>query len=64
VRRLSTEVRFTAEARIMEIPTRPSCKMELWITGTVDPLARGVLEKKGWKIEDKIQDRLLKKLEP
>jgi len=48
----------------MEIPTRPSCKMELWITGTVDPLARGVLEKKGWKIEDKIQDRLLKKLEP
>jgi hypothetical protein len=37
---------------------------ELWITGTIDPKARSVLEKKGWKLEDKIQDRLLKKLEP
>ena len=33
---------------------------ELCITGTVDPLARRVLEKKGWKLEDKIQERLLK----
>jgi hypothetical protein len=37
---------------------------ELWITGTVDPLARRILERKGWKLEDKIQGRLLKKLEP
>jgi hypothetical protein len=37
---------------------------ELWITGTIDPMARSVLEKKGWKLEDRIQDRLLKKLEP
>jgi hypothetical protein len=37
---------------------------ELWITGTVDPQARSALEGKGWKVEDKIQDRLLKKLAP
>jgi hypothetical protein len=37
---------------------------EFWITGTVDPLARRVLERKGWKVEDKIQDRLLKRVEP
>jgi hypothetical protein len=37
---------------------------ELWITGTVDPVARRIFEAKGWKVEDKIQDRLLKKLEP
>ena len=37
---------------------------ELWITGTIDPMARRVLESKGWKLDDKIQDRLLKKLEP
>ena len=36
---------------------------ELWVTGTIDPMARRVLESKGWKLEDKIQDRLLKKLE-
>jgi hypothetical protein len=37
---------------------------ELWITGTIDPMARRILERKGWKLEDRIQDRLLKKLEP
>jgi hypothetical protein len=37
---------------------------ELLITGTGDPLVRRVLERKGWKVEDRIQDRLLKKLEP
>ncbi len=28
---------------------------ELWITGTVDPLARQALEKKGWKVEEKVK---------
>ena len=37
---------------------------EFWITGTVDPLARTVFEKKGWKVVDRIQDRLLWKMEP
>ena len=37
---------------------------ELWITGTIDPMARRSLENKGWKLEDRIQDRLLKKLDP
>jgi hypothetical protein len=37
---------------------------EFWVTGTVDPLARTVFEKKGWKVVDRIQDRLLWKMEP
>ncbi len=48
-----------------DIVTMPGISgKELWITGTIDPLARRVLEGKGWKMEDSIQDRLLKKLEP
>ena len=35
---------------------------ELWITGKVDAQARRALEKKGWKIEDNIQERFFKKL--
>lgn len=35
---------------------------ELWITGKVSADARKALEKKGWRIEDNIQDRFLKKL--
>jgi len=34
---------------------------ELWITGTVDPVAQRALEDKGWKVHDRVQDRLLKK---
>jgi hypothetical protein len=33
---------------------------ELWITGTVDPVAKGALENRGWKIHDRVLDRLLK----
>ena len=33
---------------------------ELWITGTFDPVAKGALKNRGWKIQDKVQDRLLK----
>ena len=33
---------------------------ELWITGTFDPVAKGALRNRGWKIQDKVQDRLLK----
>jgi hypothetical protein len=35
---------------------------ELWITGTVDPLARKVLEENGWKVQDKFQEQILTKL--
>jgi hypothetical protein len=34
---------------------------ELWITGTFDPVTKGALENRGWKIQDMIQDRLLKR---
>jgi hypothetical protein len=34
---------------------------ELWIEGTVDPVARKALEDKGWKVEDKVRDKLFKK---
>jgi hypothetical protein len=34
---------------------------ELWIGGTVDPVARGALEAKGWKVEEKVAERLLRK---
>ena len=33
---------------------------ELWTTGTFDPVAKGAIENRGWKIQDKVQDRLLK----
>jgi len=35
---------------------------ELWITGTVDPVARKALENDGWKVQDKYQDQILTKL--
>ena len=34
---------------------------ELWIGGTVDPGARKALEERGWKVEEKFVERLLKK---
>jgi len=34
---------------------------ELWIEGTVDPVARKALEERGWKVEDKVRDKLIKK---
>ena len=34
---------------------------ELWIEGTVDPVARKALEDRGWKVEDKVRDKLFKK---
>jgi hypothetical protein len=44
-----------------DIQRMPGVKgKELWITGTFDPVAKGALEDRGWKIQDKIQDRLLK----
>jgi hypothetical protein len=35
---------------------------ELWITGTVDPVARRFLENSGWKVQDKYQEQILTKL--
>jgi hypothetical protein len=37
---------------------------EFLITGTIEPYARKVFEDRGWRVEDRIQERLLKKLEP
>jgi hypothetical protein len=34
---------------------------ELWIGWTVDPVARKALENKGWKVEDRVLEKLLKK---
>jgi hypothetical protein len=34
---------------------------ELWIAGTVDPMARSALENRGWKVEDRVAEKLLKK---
>lgn len=34
---------------------------ELWFTGKVDASARKALEKRGWKVEDNVQERLLRK---
>ncbi len=34
---------------------------ELWIEGTFDPVARKALEERGWKVEDKVGDKLAKK---
>jgi hypothetical protein len=34
---------------------------ELWIEGTVDPVARKALEDRGWKVEDKVRNKLIKK---
>ena len=31
---------------------------ELWISGTVDPVARRALESKGWIVEERVKDRL------
>jgi hypothetical protein len=33
---------------------------ELWVTGTIDPVARKALEDSRWKVEDRVLDRLLK----
>jgi hypothetical protein len=35
---------------------------ELWFTGKVDASARKALEKRGWKVEDNVQEKLIKKL--
>jgi hypothetical protein len=32
---------------------------EFWVTGRVDPVVRKALEKKGWKVEELIEQRLL-----
>jgi hypothetical protein len=43
------------------IEKMPSIKgKELWITGTVDPVARKALEERGWKVQEKIEGRLFK----
>jgi hypothetical protein len=33
---------------------------ELWITGKFDPVARNVLQAKGWKVEDNVRDKLIR----
>jgi hypothetical protein len=35
---------------------------ELWITGTVDPVARKALDDRGWKVKDKFEDQNLSKM--
>jgi hypothetical protein len=35
---------------------------EIWITGTVDSVARKALESSGWKVQDKYQEQILTKL--
>jgi len=37
---------------------------ELLITGTIGPHAQKVFEDRAWTVEDRIEERLLKKLEP
>jgi hypothetical protein len=37
---------------------------ELLITGTIEPYARKAFEDRGWRVGDRIEERLLKKLEP
>jgi hypothetical protein len=32
---------------------------EIWISGTVDPVARRALENKGWKVEERVKNRLM-----
>jgi hypothetical protein len=34
---------------------------EFWVGGTMDPVACGALEAKGWKVEEKVAERLMKK---
>ena len=34
---------------------------ELWIQGAVDPVARKALESRGWKVDDNVGDKLIKK---
>ncbi len=36
-------------------------RKELWIGGTVDPIARKALEDKGWRVEERVVDGILKK---
>jgi hypothetical protein len=33
---------------------------ELWITGKFDPVARGALQARGWKVEDDVGDKLFR----
>ena len=36
-------------------------RKEFWVGGTLDPVARTALEAKGWKVEDRVIEKLLKK---
>jgi hypothetical protein len=45
-----------ASSAIKEIPGVTG--KELWITGTVDPVARKALEEKGWKVQDRYQEQI------
>ena len=46
-----------------DIQRMPGVKgKELWITGTFDPVAKGALENRGWKVQDKYQEQILTKL--
>jgi hypothetical protein len=48
------------ETRVSDaIEKMPDIKgKELWISGTVDPVARRALESKGWIVEERVNDRL------
>ena len=44
-----------------DIQKMPGVKgKEFWITGTVDPVAKAAFESRGWQIQDRVLDRLLK----
>ena len=46
-----------------DIQRMPGVKgKELWITGTFAPVAKGALENRGWKVQDKYQEQILTKL--
>jgi len=60
-------VAWTSALAVKERPVSEDIKKmagvkgkELWVGGTVDPVARGALEARGWKVEEKFAERLLK----
>jgi hypothetical protein len=55
---LSNKEKFVSDA--IEQKTGVAGK-EIWVTGTVDPAARKVLERRGWKVEENAWDKLKKK---
>jgi len=56
-----TEPLARKETAISEVLLPEAKSKELWIAGTVDPIARKALESRGWKVEERIGERLLGK---